>query len=68
MTLGNLLKQNRLQANLSLKDVSKKLNVSARHIIYIEKDERKPSIDVLIQMCKLYKMDKFSLKYFFDFI
>jgi transcriptional regulator with XRE-family HTH domain len=61
MSLGSILRERRLKSNLTLKQVAESINATVRHIIYIEGDERKPSLEMLYKLCKLYKMDKLPI-------
>lgn len=54
MNRGEWLKVARINSNLSSNDVASALGISARHIQYIEKDERTPSLELLEGLCKLY--------------
>lgn len=61
MSLGLMLKEARQKSNLKIKDVANTLETSERHIWYIEKDERRPSFEMLQKLCKLYRIKKISV-------
>lgn len=52
--MGDRLKQLRIERNMKLKDVAAALNVTLRSISRYENGTREPSVDLIIQFCKLY--------------
>lgn len=53
-SMGERLKQLRVENGLKLKDVAAALNVTIRSINRYEDGTREPSIDMLVKFCKLY--------------
>lgn len=47
-----LIRQIREQKNMSLDELSKKSNISKAHLSYIERNEKEPSISVLVKIAK----------------
>ena len=52
--LGERLQQQRLLKNLSQKEVSKSIGVSASIISNYESGERTPSVEILVALARLY--------------
>lgn len=52
--MGDRLKQLRIEHKMKLKDVAAALNVTIRSISRYEDGTREPSVDLIIQFCKLY--------------
>lgn len=50
MGVGDFIKERRLKAGLSAKEAAKRAGVSDAHILYIEKEKRKPTFDVLVRI------------------
>ncbi len=50
MVLNEFIRQRRLAAGLSARDVAQKAGISAAHVLYIEKGKRKPTFDVLLRV------------------
>ncbi|MDP2168265.1 MAG: XRE family transcriptional regulator [Thermodesulfovibrionales bacterium] len=50
MRVGDFIKERRLKAGLSAKEAAKRAGVSDAHILYIEKEKRKPTFDVLVRI------------------
>lgn len=50
--LGRLLKETRLAAELTQEQVAAKAKVSREYISMIEADRYKPTVDVLLRICK----------------
>ena len=54
---GKMLKQARLNANLSQEDVAKKLKITDRTLRAIESGQQSISVDDLLYMAEMYKVD-----------
>ena len=52
--LGERLQEQRLLKNLSQKEVSKSIGVSASIISNYESGERTPSVEILVALARLY--------------
>lgn len=47
-----VIRQIREQKHISLEELSKKANISKAHLSYIERNEKEPSISVLVKIAK----------------
>ncbi len=56
-TIGEVIRDARMAADLSLRDLSKKLELSPSYISDIENDRRVPSEEVMAQLADLLKLD-----------
>jgi len=56
MAFNDRLKELRLRHNLSQENLSKKLNIATRTYIYYEKGHKYPSVELLTQMAKYFKV------------
>ena len=56
MSFSEKLKELRLQHNLSQEKLSKKLDIATRTYIYYETGEKFPSIKLLTQIAKIFKV------------
>jgi len=56
MSLGEKLKQLRLQNGLSQEQLSIKLSIATRTYIYYEKGEKYPSVELLVKMAQFFKV------------
>ena len=54
MTIGDRLKQLRLDAGLSQKQVAESLNISKPILSQYESNQRTPSVDKLIRLSRFY--------------
>lgn len=61
MKVKILLKQIRKERKLTLEELSKITNISKSHLNYIERGERKVTIDVLCQIAKSLNIDEKNL-------
>lgn len=61
MQVRILLKEIRKEKHLTLEELSKITNISKSHLNYIEKGERKATIDVLCQIAKALNIDEKNL-------
>ena len=61
MNVNILLKQIREERHLTLEQLSKMTNISKSHLNYIEKGERKVTIDVLCQIAIALNTDEKEL-------
>lgn len=52
-----LIRQIREEKNMSLDELSKKSNVSKAHLSYIERNEKEPSISVLVKISKALSVE-----------
>lgn len=57
MTLGEKIKQARLKAGLSQKNLGTRLGVTNSIISYYESDKRKPSTPRMETLCKVLKIE-----------
>jgi DNA-binding XRE family transcriptional regulator len=55
-TLGEVLREARHEADLSLRDLAKKLPVTASYLSDIENDRRVPSEGVLRELAKVFRL------------
>lgn len=55
--LSDTVRDARIKAGLSLRDLAKELRISASYISDIENDRRVPSEDVLRQLAEILKLD-----------
>lgn len=65
-TFGQLLKRWREESDLSQRDVSRRLGISAPHVQYIEVGRRRPSLSLLLRIADLIGIEKpraFALVY-----
>ena len=56
MTFGEILKELRLQNNLSQEKLSRGLNIATRTYIYYEKGDKFPSMDLLSRVTKFFNV------------
>ena len=56
-SLGEVLREARNRADLSLRDLAKKLSVTASYLSDIENDRRVPSEDVLEQLARVFSLE-----------
>ncbi|MGK3962059.1 helix-turn-helix domain-containing protein [Sorangium sp. So ce118] len=56
-TLGEVLREARVQADLSLRDLAKKLSITPSYISDIENDRRVPSEEVLRGLANTFNLD-----------
>lgn len=49
MRLGEYLRERRMRSGLSAKEVGKRAGITDAHVLYIEKNKRKPTFDVLMR-------------------
>ena len=63
MTLGNKIKNIRVENKLSQEQFADKLGISRQSVIAYEKDKTTPQTDVLITICTTFNLD---LNYFVD--
>lgn len=52
MKVEILLKQVRIQKNMSLRELEKKSGISKTHLNYIELQEKEPTISILLRIAK----------------
>lgn len=52
-----LIRQIREKKNISLEELSRKANVSKAHLSYIERNEKEPSISVLVKISKVLNVE-----------
>jgi len=50
--LGTVIKEARLQAGMTQEELAKILGITARYIVYIEKNHKKPSYCLLFQLVR----------------
>jgi len=56
-TMGEVIRDARLAADLSLRDLAKKLEISPSYISDIENDRRVPSEEVMVQLADTLKLN-----------
>lgn len=56
-TLGDILRDARVELDLSLRDLSKKLDVTPSYLSDIENNRRVPAEEVLQNMARVFKLD-----------
>ena len=56
MSLGEILKELRLQNNLTQEQLARKLDVVTRTYLYYETGKKFPSIDLLARITKFFKV------------
>lgn len=56
MEFGNRLRDLRIEKGISQKDVAKALSISVNAISQYETNKRFPDQDVLVKLCKFYKI------------
>lgn len=56
-----LLKKIREERNMTLDQLSKKTGVSASHLNYIEKEEKEPSLSIIIRIALALDIDEKEL-------
>ena len=61
ITFGEKIKHLRIDANISLRELSKLIEVDYSLLAKIENDKRKPSISVVDKIAKYYKIHKQDL-------
>ena len=61
MNLGERLRSLRRKNNLSQNDLAKKLNCTKSSISMYENNHRRPSIEKLIELAKIYSIDMNTL-------
>lgn len=54
MSTGAKIRKLREEANLSLRDLEKKINLDRTTIWYIEKDKKSLTVNNLIKICKFF--------------
>jgi len=52
-----LIRQIREQKNMSIDELAKKSNVSKAHLSYIERNEKKATIDILVKIARALDID-----------
>lgn len=64
MAVGDFIKERRLRAHLSARELGSKAEVSDAHILYIEKGKRKPTFEVLVRIMNALgvPMDEFLME------
>lgn len=69
-TFGNHLRKIRKENNLTLRDLSSKLNIDSSLIAKIERNERTPTKDFIRQIAKFFGIEEKQLfnEYISDFI
>ena len=50
--LGTIIKDARLQAGITRKELAEKLEITPRHLKYIENNHRKPSLKLLFKIVR----------------
>ncbi len=60
-TLGSVLRRRRRQLEITQQTIAQGVGVRANYIGYLERDLRKPSIDVLLKLAKVLDLDKEEL-------
>ena len=58
------LKAIRLYHRMSQKDLAEKLNISAAHLCWIEKDKKSPTLEILSSYARIFELPLSSLIYF----
>lgn len=56
MTIGERLKELRKECKLTQIELAEKLNVNYQTVARIEKNQREPSIDILLKMCQIFNV------------
>ena len=56
MTLGNKIKQLRIERNMTQPDLATELGVTVRTVAYYENDERQPTKSTILKLCKLFNV------------
>ena len=51
-TLGSVIKNTRIKAELTREQLAEKINISSRHLMSIENEGHKPSYDVLFRVIR----------------
>ena len=68
MKLGLFLKRLRLKNNLTTKQVEMKTGISNSYISLIERDKRKPSVEILHKLAKAYRVKTEDLLRFIGYL
>lgn len=68
MKLGVFLKELRIKNNLTTKQVEMKTGISNSYISLIERDKRKPSLEILHKLAKTYKVKTEDLLRFIGYL
>jgi transcriptional regulator with XRE-family HTH domain len=68
MKLGLFLKELRIKNNLTTKQVEVKTGISNSYISLIERDKRKPSVEILHKLAKAYKVTTEDLLRFMGYL
>lgn len=56
ISLGTKFKLLRQHANLTISQLSKNYNINKSYLYQLEKDEKCPSIPMLLKLCDIYKV------------
>ena len=67
MTIGETIKINRLEKDISQKDLAKKIGVDVSFLCKVEKNEKKLSFDKLELISDVLSLDLSELKYMYYF-
>lgn len=57
MKIAEILKKERLDQNIGLRELARMINVSASYLSYIENNKKKPSEKVLFKIAKVLHLD-----------
>ena len=68
MKLGLFLKELRIKNNLTTKQVEMKTGISNSYISLIERDKRKPSVEILHKLAKAYRVKTENLLRFMGYL
>ena len=60
-TLGHVVRKNREQLRISQRELAEQVGVKASHIAYIEGNQRKPSLRLLLRMADALELDRWQL-------
>jgi len=60
-TLGSVVRENREQLRMSQRELADQVGVKASHIAYIEGNQRRPSLRLLLRIADLLGLDRWEL-------
>jgi transcriptional regulator with XRE-family HTH domain len=60
-TLGSVVRENREQLRLSQRELADQVGVKASHIAYIEGNQRRPSLRLLLRVADALSLDRWQL-------
>jgi len=60
-TLGSVVRENREQMRMSQRELADQVGVKASHVAYIEGNQRRPSLGLLLRIADLLGLDRWEL-------